>query len=345
MSEGPTIRDIAEKLCLGKSTVQRALTGKGCISSRSRQRVMDAARKLGYRPDPLFSMLGSQRRRLRLSPLRIAYVSRCGFTDSLPPTRIGVDLFNVARLRGEILGYNVERVDPGELGAGKRLMDVLYNRGFLGVILGQVRFPDHEAILLNTHLPVVCCGRIDPLPLHTVQPDITQMVRLAWRHMLAAGYRRIGAAICVHAPSIEDDSDRLGAVLQCQEETLRRNERVPPYRGALDDAMALLGWFHRYKPEAVLGFTIGQYYALRDSGLDMSNIAYASLHTTLDKAPFAGIQEPEESISTQALNLLDHLIRLRSFGIPHEPLHILLPGCWIDGASLPEKNRVKSRCR
>ncbi len=204
-----TIRDIAEKLGLGKSTVQRALTGCGSISTRARKRIVEAAAKLGYQPDPLFSILGSRGRRSLLSPMKIAYVCHHEFYA-------GIDVFTRAKDRGEALGYKLERMEVEALGAGKRLMDVLYHRGFVGVLIGPIRSSDHEAILANTHLPVVCCGRIDPLPLHTVQPDITDMVRLTWRRMLDAGYRRIGPAIGTHFPLIADDLDRLGAVLDCQ---------------------------------------------------------------------------------------------------------------------------------
>ena len=65
MFQSPTIRQIAENLGLGKSTVQRALTGQPGISEATRRRVSAAAEKMDYRPDPLYSMLGSQSRRGR----------------------------------------------------------------------------------------------------------------------------------------------------------------------------------------------------------------------------------------------------------------------------------------
>ena len=200
MSQRPTIRDLAKRLGMSKSTVQRALSESGSISPQAQQRVVDAARELGYQRDPLFSILGSRGRRTATTSLRIAYISRLGSPGLGQKWRAGVDVFEGAKARGEMLGYSVERVQPDELGAGKRLMDVLYHRGYVGVLLSQMRSPDHEAILANTHLPVVCCGRIDPLPLHTVQPDIVQMTKLAWKHFIQAGYRRIGPAICTHKP-------------------------------------------------------------------------------------------------------------------------------------------------
>ena len=342
MSSAPTIRDVAKQLRLGKSTVQRALAGCGSISLQTRQRVIDAARELGYQRDPFFSILGSRGRQSNHKTLQIAYISRNDLA-STSKGRAGVDMYKLAKLQGEVMGYEVERIELNEVRAGKRLMDVLYHRGFVGVLLGQIRSPDHEAILANTHLPVVCCGRIDPLPLHTVQPDIIQMVRLAWRNMLRAGYRRIGAAFGVHDPPVEDDSDRLGTLVECQHDILRKADRVPVLRARMGDSRALLNWLLRYKPEAVLSFNVGQYFQLKEAGVDMSQFGFASLHTLPGDGQIAGIEEPLSAIPREALNLLDQLIRHRTVGIPEEPLHVGVPGRWIEGSSLPQKQRKSTR--
>ncbi len=72
----------------------------------------------------------------------------------------------------------------------------------------------------------------------------------------------------------------------------------------------------------------------------MSRIGYAALHAAKQNdyaIPIAGIIQPANSIPREALNLLDQLIRHRSVGVPEEPMHILLPGKWKDGPSLPVK--------
>ncbi|HSI84834.1 MAG: LacI family DNA-binding transcriptional regulator [Candidatus Methylacidiphilales bacterium] len=329
-----TIRDIATHLGLGKSTVQRALIGHAGISQSTREKVLKAAADLGYRPDPLFSILGSQSRQSRTRSLALAYLDRDEFSRSGDLTA-GISGYNMAIQRGEELGYNIEHLRPSDLDAGKRLMDVLYHRGYAGVIIGQLRSPDHAAILANTHLPVVCCGRIDPLPLHTVQPDIVQMVRLAWSHMRQAGYKRIGASFGLHTPPIADDWERIGTAMACQQETLDKKDRVPPYMGCLRVPQTLVDWFHQHKPEAVIGFSIRQYYDLRDNGIDMSKVAFATLHTSANPGPttIAGIVEAN-CVARESVNLLDQLIRHRNVGIPSEPLRILVPGHWQAGDSL-----------
>jgi LacI family transcriptional regulator len=341
MPESPTLRDVAAYVGMGKSTVQRVLTGVGSVSPEAHKQIMEAVAKLGYRPNPLFSILGSQKHRHSMDPMKIAYIYRA-------TCQAGVNYFPGAEARGKMLGYDVELVELAEFAAEKRLMDIFYHRGYAGVIVGQVPASDGAAILANTHLPVVSCGRISPLPLHTIQTDTTDLIRLAWSSILKAGYSRIGVALAPHVPVVEDDFDRFATVLQCQADTLAVKDRIPPLRAPLRDHNALIIWFHKYKPDAVLAFGTSLYYPLRDSGVDMSRIGFASLHNSVLSPEFAGMIEPLDSISREAVNFLDQLIRHRAVGTPEERLHLLVPGRWHDGDSLPPKQplpAIKSKAK
>jgi len=331
MAASPTLRDVATHVGMGKSTVQRVLAGIGSVSPRARKRITKAAASLGYVPNPLFSILSSQKRRQSRKSMKIAYIYRKAY-------RTGVSYFPWAMVRGKMLGYQVEQVDLDELGAENRLMDVLYHRGFNGAIVGSLPATDHTAILCNTHFPLVRCGRIAPLPIHTIQGDVMGMTRLAWQSIIEAGYRRIGAAVGTHVPVLADDLDRLSAVLQCQSEIFPLKDRIPPLRAPLNDRAAVVKWFRRYKPDAVLGFGNGEYHYIKESGVDMSKVGYVSLHASPSSGEISGIAEPIDSISREAVNLLDQLIRHRSIGIPDEPLQILVPGVWNDGETLPLKS-------
>lgn len=334
MSPTPTIRDLADKLGLGKSTIQRALADRPGISEKTRKRVREAADTLGYRPDPFFSSLALQRSRMRQHTQEIVYLRS-------PDSRAGKDVFDKIQSFATALGYNAHCIDPDMLGAGHRLMEVLFHRGYVGVIVGPVLPSFHDALLANAHLPVVCCGRIDQLPLHTVQPDITEIVRSSWRRMIDAGYRRIGPAITQHAPAIDDDFDRLGTILACQQE-LPPRDRIPPLLTSLKDREALVEWFNRHKPDAVLGFAVNQYHVLKENGVDVDRIGFVSMHTAKDKfsCHISGMEESKELIPRESVHLLDQLIRTRTVGRPTDPLHLLIPGRWTDGTSLPPRAQL-----
>lgn len=332
MSSSPTIRDIADRLGLGKSTVQRALAGQGNISASTRERVLKVAKEIGYHPDPLFSSLARQRTRNRRERLDIAYIHASD-------VRAGNIPFKEVTEAAESLGYRAHKIIPSEFDSGPRLMDVLYHRGYVGALIGPVRSSLHATILNNRHLPVVCCGRIHRLPLHTVQPDITDGVRTTWTKVVAAGYRRIGAAICMHTPPVEDDLDRLGATLACQQDS-RPADRIPPLTTPLRDTDALVAWAKKYRPDAIIGFSVGQYYNLKDGGVDIDRLGFASLHiTTGPDERFAGMDESNPKVAHEAVHMLDQLIRRRSVGTPDEPLHLLIPGRWNEGETLPVLTR------
>jgi DNA-binding LacI/PurR family transcriptional regulator len=332
----PTLRELAKGLGMGKSTVQRALTGAGGVSEETVRRVQTAAKKVGYVPDPLFSILGTQSRHRRTNLLQLAYIGRKEFSENSPQS-IGINLLKGLREYGLTLGFDVKYVDPEAVGGSQRLMDILYHRGFVGVLIGQLRSPDHEAILANTHLPVVCCGRVDPLPLHTVQPDVSENLRVAWRNLVQRGYRSIGAAICTHLPICRDDADRLATLLACQHEM--PDKSFPPFLSPLKEMEAFVAWFKKFKPDALLGFSPAHYFALQSAGVDMARIGFASLQAAHDTGSplIAGIDERIELIPVEALNLLDRLIRHRTVGIPDPPLRILIPGRWYEGQSLQQK--------
>ena len=58
MSERVTITDLARELSLSVCTINRALTGKPRIAEATRQRVVEAANRLGYTPNALARSLG-----------------------------------------------------------------------------------------------------------------------------------------------------------------------------------------------------------------------------------------------------------------------------------------------
>jgi LacI family transcriptional regulator len=49
----PTIRDVAEAAGVSVSTVSKALNGQGKLRAETRERVLAAAHRLGFAPNPL----------------------------------------------------------------------------------------------------------------------------------------------------------------------------------------------------------------------------------------------------------------------------------------------------
>ncbi|TXI81103.1 MAG: LacI family transcriptional regulator, partial [Cupriavidus sp.] len=61
-------RRIAEACGVGKTTVGRVLQGTGYVAEKTREKVLQAAKKLGYRPDPALGALTRRRWPLGAKP-------------------------------------------------------------------------------------------------------------------------------------------------------------------------------------------------------------------------------------------------------------------------------------
>ncbi|MFH1497504.1 MAG: LacI family DNA-binding transcriptional regulator [Verrucomicrobiota bacterium] len=341
MSPRPTLVDLARHLGVGKSTVQRALSNDPRCNKETAARVREAAEKLGYRPDPVFAAMVSRRQRKTGGGIPIAYLVNV----VKAPERVGVLITEWLSARAEQLGYKVEVINLATWDSPRRLWQILYARGFAGVLLGTLRSDYRDLLLGNDRFPVVCVGRGDPLPFNTVRPAILPAVHQAWERMRALGYRRIGAAIMRHEPMIEDDFSRLAGALGCQ--ALMGGdggEAIPPLLDSLRGQSSFEEWVRRHRPDAVLGFHPGQYAVLRSMGIKIPrDMGFACLHNDFfnegKRRPgmVACMAQNFPLIARSAVNLLDQMIRHGERGVPAEPITITVESVWSDGRSLPSR--------
>jgi ABC-type sugar transport system substrate-binding protein len=182
------IKAVAELAGVGIASVSRVLSGQPGSSPQMTQRVLEAARQLGYAPNLLAQSL---RRRATHSigfvgsdinnPLIASIVS--GAESVLSVARYSVLLTN----SGGIPSVDAERIE------------VLLQRQVDGLIVLPALEDDPAtlAALRNTQAPVVLIDRTLPadIPAHYVLSDHYQGVGNAGRHLLSAGHRRIGLVV------------------------------------------------------------------------------------------------------------------------------------------------------
>ena len=182
------IKAVAELAGVGIASVSRVLSGQPGSSPQMTQRVLEAARQLGYAPNLLAQSL---RRRATHSigfvgsdinnPLIASIVS--GAESVLSVARYSVLLTN----SGGIPSVDAERIE------------VLLQRQVDGLIVLPALEDDPAtlAALRNMQAPVVLIDRTLPadIPAHYVLSDHYQGVGNAGRHLLSAGHRRIGLVV------------------------------------------------------------------------------------------------------------------------------------------------------
>lgn len=187
-----TVVDIAREAGVSKSTAARVLAGRGSASAEARQRVLQAAEELGYRPNALAKAMVSG------ASTTIAAV----IPDIASPYFSAVmrGLSDVARANGfEVLLTNTDN----DAGVEERAIEVLAEKRVDGFVIAPV-FQEHpRAIerLVSEGAPVVLLDRRMPaladVPL--VSLDHVGASQLATGHLLDLGHRRI--AIVTEAPS------------------------------------------------------------------------------------------------------------------------------------------------
>jgi DNA-binding LacI/PurR family transcriptional regulator len=181
------MRDIALAARVSQSTVSRVLNDKLTrvpIAPETRERVLEAARRLGYRPNPLA-------RGLRGAPTMLIGAVVRDFSDPFFATAIEA-LAVEAMHRGYnvVLGHAHGRVDEG-----LALTAVLETRHcdaivMLGDMQDQPRLLED---LRNSNVPVVALWQgTSPLEFPTVDVDERAGILAGMRHLCDLGHERIG---------------------------------------------------------------------------------------------------------------------------------------------------------
>ncbi|MEV0718134.1 LacI family DNA-binding transcriptional regulator [Asanoa sp. NPDC050611] len=182
----PTMQDIAAAAAVSQSTVSRVLSGvetRVPIAPATRERVIQASRRLGYRPNPLA-------RGLRGASTNLIGVVVRDFSDPFFAEAIEA---LVKESMGH--GYNVVlgHVHPG-LEEAIPLTSVLETRHTDAiVVLGDVRVhPQLLDDLRSSHVPVVALWQgTSPLEFPSADTDDRAGIQAGLAHLRSLGHRRI----------------------------------------------------------------------------------------------------------------------------------------------------------
>jgi LacI family transcriptional regulator len=195
-----TIRDVAAAAGASVATVSAVLSGNGRhnirVSQATRERVMEAAVRLNYAPNPMARSLVTR----KTGMLGLVFPYSSAFTERNPfftQIMAGV-LDGVIRARYNVMLHTAISDDTGSVearGTGLTAADLngLLDPRVDGLIL-VLPDPDHHIIAecLNRqflYVAVVC--RPDSPQVYAVNADDRQGGELATRHLIALGHRRI----------------------------------------------------------------------------------------------------------------------------------------------------------
>lgn len=337
MPSRTTIRQVAKACGFSKSTVSLALKDHPSVKRVSREIIQKTAREMGYQPNATLAAL-AQNRFSGPQGLRdtIAFIST--------KQQRGKDYLEGCVEEGARLGFNVEpHFLEGAHEVG-RLLKILWNRGVQGLVLrGYSDIYLQSADQLQKFAVVSLSSLRNTLPVAEVTPDFAQSVNVCWEKARQRGYRRIGAAVKMHTPALQDDYKRYSACL-LQQSTLFQppgEEIIPPLLADHRDNRAIDDWLREHEPDCLIGFSAGDFWRLRASlGVEKAaRIGFAHLHATpTDK--YSGASPDQFGAAQIAVRQLDQLLRSGCYGFLERPPHIESTVLWHEGVTLPEKDKL-----
>lgn len=332
-----TLSDIADRAGVHVTTVSLALRNHPRLPEETRRRLQALAAQMGYVPDPVLRALVAYRasKKPRLNPPTLAYVTNWNTRWGWREVIAHPDFYAGAEAKAQELGFKLEHFwirEPG-LTHG-RLSGILQARGIGGVVIAShVREIDAQ---LDFDWGRFSAVKIDYFPheprLHNVTNHQLQIVRLAMRKAMAAGYRRIGF---VMDEGWDITVDRLwSAGFLWEQQGLPVSARIPVHR--IPNGVPLETWIRKHRPEVILTKSEFVVPTLRRLGLRVpADIALIDLFLDDATGRIAGVRQNHRAVGEVAIELLAAQIQHNKVGVPDIATTTYVEGTWVPGESCP----------
>lgn len=308
----PTLYDVARLAGVSHMTVSRVVRGGLRVSSGTKERVEEAIRSLGYRPDPALSALAAYReRRGRRHGSVLGYLL-CD-TDEY-----GLAVLAGARAEAERLGYSIEAQKlPGQAAGRRRLARIWFHRGVQGVLLGSSQAPlDLEGWDWTSFAPVSLGALAHHPAMNSVAMDYFDGVMKSADWLAKRGSQRIGFAVDSALESRTGHRWR-GAYAA----SAAGRAGIPPYEGRVDDSAALRRWQRRHRIDGVLTIHAEAWRVLSD---DVPGFAFLNAYECPPGVPH--ITSSPSDIGGEGVRLVHHQLLAGELGLPAESKTLSLQG-------------------
>jgi DNA-binding LacI/PurR family transcriptional regulator len=191
---GPNIRDVSKYAGVSATTVSRVLNNSTIPSAETRQRVLDAVDKLGYRVDSLFSQaVKRDRQGLRGAPAAssvIGYLANLRYFSGA--TRSDGYYSAVATGIESVVRRHRHHLMLEGLEWGQREIPECVTAGRVDGILVEGTIDPTLRALLVSRLPTVFIDRVYPeLACSCVFPDYAQSIRCQLEYLWELGHRNV----------------------------------------------------------------------------------------------------------------------------------------------------------
>jgi LacI family transcriptional regulator len=172
-----TQEQIARKLGISRQLVTFALAGYPQVSAKSRERILSAARKMGYRPNP---------------HARALKRGLTGIVALWIPDQISSHYTHVARELNRLVKHAGRDLIVSEVGnsASEQVLSHVPVDGIFAVDAPDA-VRDHLQSAVAATIPVISIGAERPEKIDFVEVDLLAGAKEAMRHLFSGGFRRI----------------------------------------------------------------------------------------------------------------------------------------------------------
>lgn len=319
-------------------TASRALRNQSNVTLQTRQRVLEAARQLQYKPNPLISALMTYRRSASAAPgfAVIAMITNFPTREGWKAPRINLEFHAGAAVACERHGYRLEEFwlrEPGM--TSRRLSQILYNRNIAGLLVAPLPSPRGHLRLDWEQFAAVALGYSLAWPaLHRAVNHQFRSMQLALRKLRKHGYHRPGLALRASYDQ-RVEHHWVGSFLLEQQ---RAGASQLPLHVPNDRDWTYLEfqrWVRRSRPEVI----ITQHEEVLDWLSRMrlrvpEDVGVIHLNCPPEDLRWAGIVQNANAVGALAVDHLVGMLQRNERGIPEIPNYLLVEGSWRDGATV-----------
>ena len=333
----PSLRSLARQLGISAATVSLALRDSNHVGAATKKRIVQAARRAGYRPNPLVGSLMAAMRRTSHGGFQGSLIAVNTTSDPRPAlTLYHRQVFEGALRRARELGYSLELcwVGPHALSL-PRLDAVLRARAVPGVVvMPLIETSDFSALDWEPLAAVMLDHCLGAPSLHTVLPDHQLSILGALERLTKYGYSRPGLVVAWPRDARVKHKWTAGFSSFCHGHRL--TAPVPVLSRETITREAFLEWYHANKPDVVLAHLQSEITRwLRDVGVEIPrHVGFVQLNWTERTAPCAGMDLQPALLGAAAVESVVAQLQRNEHGIPAHPKTITLAARWVEGATI-----------
>ncbi len=342
----PTLNDIAREIGFSKNAISLALRESPQIPPATRQKIREAAERLGYQPNPVVSQLMAQLRSTRTLRLqaKLALVNANRDQAAFRQHPTVPTYVEGCESRAAKLGYAFDHFWLHEPTANAdQWIRVFRTRGIKGIVLVGLMDTNHLPAHLEPvwkQFPSVVTGvRTREPALSFCCVDHHHLALTAFERAIALGYSRPGLVIDdVIEAMIER---RFSAGYFAGQSLLPTKDQIPVFGDVAGNRPAdnFRIWLERYKPDVIFTLYNNAVTWLKALGLKIpDDIGVIQLEWRAARPEIAGMNQHSRVIGEAAVDMVVTQIHNNETGIQEFPRATLIGATWVDGPSVKNKN-------